>query len=149
MNSRLDTVQAVDLRAKLRRLEKWNELRRQAAARYDELLADVPGVRLAGDRSGNDDVWHLYVVRVDERDRVLAELQAAGIGAGIHYPTPVHLTGAYATLGYRAGDFPVAEAAAARILSLPLYPQIQSVNNASLCHCSVVPRWEHRREHAN
>ena len=73
----------------------------------------------------NDDVWHLYVVQVDERDRVLADVQqAAGIGAGIHYPTPVHLTGAYASLGYRAGDFPVAEAAARRILSLPLYPHI-------------------------
>lgn len=123
-NSRLDTVQAVVLSAKLRRLAKWNDLRRRAAERYDELLASVPGVRLPASDPDNVDVWHLYVVQVPERDRVLAELGGAGIGAGIHYPTPIHLTGAYAPLGYRAGDFPVAEAAAQRILSLPLYPHI-------------------------
>ena len=115
MNSRLDTVQAVYLRAKLGRLEKWNDLRVRAAARYDELLADVPGVRLPGalDADGQH-VWHLYVVRVDERDRVLAALAEAGVGAGIHYPTPVHLTGAYAHLGLGPGTAPVAEAAAGR-----------------------------------
>ena len=123
-NSRLDTVQAVVLRAKLRRLSRWNDLRRHAAARYGELLADVPGVRLPVTDPVNDDVWHLYVVQVDERDRVLAKLQADGIGAGIHYPTPVHLTGAYASLGHQVGDYPVSEAAAGRILSLPLYPHI-------------------------
>jgi dTDP-4-amino-4,6-dideoxygalactose transaminase len=74
--------------------------------------------------AGNDHVWHLYVVQVPDRDRVVAELNAAGIGAGIHYPTPVHLTPAFAHLGYGVGSFPRAEAAAARILSLPLYPQI-------------------------
>jgi dTDP-4-amino-4,6-dideoxygalactose transaminase len=123
-NSRLDTVQAVVLRAKLRRLTGWNELRRNAAAQYRELLGDVPEVRLPVTDPGNEDVWHLFVVQVDERDRVLAEVRAAGIQAGIHYPTPVHLTGAYRPLGYRAGDFPVAEAAARRILSLPLYPHM-------------------------
>lgn len=123
-NSRLDAVQAVVLHAKLRRLTEWNELRRTAAARYVELLADVPGVRLPVPDPVNEDVWHLFVVQVDERDRVLAELNAAGIGAGIHYPTPVHLTGAYAHLGRRLGDFPTTEAAAQRILSLPLYPHI-------------------------
>jgi dTDP-4-amino-4,6-dideoxygalactose transaminase len=112
-NSRLDTVQAVVLRAKLRRLSRWNEL-----------LGDVPGVRLPVTDAANDDVWHLFVVQVDERDRVLAEVNAAGIAAGIHYPTPIHMTGAYQPLGYRAGDCPVAEAAAKRILSLPLYPHI-------------------------
>ena len=74
--------------------------------------------------SGNVHVWHLYVVRVPERDRVLAALQAAGIGASIHYPTPIHLTGAYRSLGYGPGSFPVAEAAAEEILTLPLYPHI-------------------------
>jgi dTDP-4-amino-4,6-dideoxygalactose transaminase len=123
-NSRLDTVQAVVLRAKLRRLSRWNELRRNAAAQYRELLRDVPGVRPPVTDPANDDVWHLFVVQVDERDRVLAEMKAAGIAAGIHYPTPIHLTGAYRPLGYRAGDCPVAEAAARRILSLPLYPHI-------------------------
>ncbi|HOZ57357.1 MAG TPA: DegT/DnrJ/EryC1/StrS family aminotransferase [Nakamurella multipartita] len=124
MNSRLDTVQAVVLLAKLRRLERWNELRRQAARRYTELLGDVPEVQLPAVAPGNDDVWHLYVIRVDERDRVLEALHSDGIGAGIHYPYPVHLTGAYAGLGLGPGSFPVAERAARRILSLPLYPHI-------------------------
>ncbi len=123
-NSRLDTVQAVVLSAKLARLEKWNELRRQAAERYAVLLDDVAGCRLPRSAAGNEDVWHLYVVRVAQRDRVLAALGAAGIGAGIHYPTPVHLTGAYAHLGLGPGSYPVAERAAARILSLPMFPHL-------------------------
>ncbi len=124
LNSRLDAVQAVVLSAKLRRLDEWNALRRSAADRYMQLLADVTGVRLPTTNPDNEDVWHLFVVQVDGRDRVLAELNDAGIGAGIHYPTPVHLTGAYRGLGYAAGDFPVAEGAAGRILSLPIYPHI-------------------------
>jgi len=125
-NSRLDTVQAVVLEAKLRRLEGWNEARRGAAARYASLLTGVDGVRVPMSVEGNVDVWHLYVVQVEERDRVLAALHAAGVGAGIHYPTPLHLTGAYAHLGLGGGAFPVAEAAAARILSLPMYPHLTS-----------------------
>lgn len=124
MNSRLDTVQAVVLQAKLARLEGWNELRRRAAARYDALLADVPGVRLPSSDPVGVDVWHLYVVRVADRDRVCAELREAGVEAGVHYPTPVHLTGAYRHLGLGPGSFPVAERAAGEILSLPLFPQI-------------------------
>ena len=124
MNSRLDAVQAVVLRAKLARLEKWNQLRREAAQRYEELLAGLSGVRTPQAAEGNDDVWHLYVVRVEERDRVLAELNAAGVGAGIHYPTPVHLTRAYAGLGLGEGTYPVAESAADRILSLPMFPHL-------------------------
>lgn len=124
MNSRLDTVQAVYLRAKLDRLEKWNELRVRAAARYDRLLADVPGVRRPLLGADGQHVWHLYVVRVAERDRVLAELGRAGVGAGIHYPYPVHLTGAYAHLGLGRGTAPVAESAAGEILSLPMHPHL-------------------------
>lgn len=124
VNSRLDTVQAVVLRAKLARLTKWNQLRRDAAARYAEMLGDVAEVQVPTPAPGNEDVWHLYVVRVAERDRVLAQLLEAGIGAGIHYPTPVHLTGAYRHLGHRVGDFPVSEEAAGRILSLPMYPHL-------------------------
>jgi dTDP-4-amino-4,6-dideoxygalactose transaminase len=124
MNSRLDTVQAVYLRAKLDRLEKWNELRVRAAARYDRLLADVPGVRRPLLGADGQHVWHLYVVRVAERDRVLAELGRAGVGAGIHYPYPVHLTGAYAHLGLGRGTAPVAERAAGEILSLPMHPHL-------------------------
>jgi dTDP-4-amino-4,6-dideoxygalactose transaminase len=75
-------------------------------------------------KQGNESVWHLYVVRVAERDRVLSELQAAGVGAGIHYPTPCHLHGAYQPLGYSKGSFPVSEKAAGEILSLPIFPGI-------------------------
>jgi dTDP-4-amino-4,6-dideoxygalactose transaminase len=123
-NSRLDALQAVVLSAKLRHLDKWNEARRTAAARYDEMLAEIPGVTLPRTRAGNEHVWHLYVVRVPNRDRVLGELQAVGAGAGIHYPVPVHLTGAYSRLGYARGAFPVAERVSREILSLPLFAEI-------------------------
>jgi dTDP-4-amino-4,6-dideoxygalactose transaminase len=122
-NSRLDTLQAVVLSAKLKRLAAWNEARRAAARRYDALLADL-GIGLPATLDENEHVWHLYVVRVPERDRVLAALNAAGVGAGVHYPVPIHLQGAFASLGHREGDFPVAEAAAREILSLPIYPHI-------------------------
>ncbi len=123
-NSRLDTLQAVVLSAKLKRLDAWNQARRQAAARYDQLLAGLSGIELPKTLPGNEPVWHLYVVRVPNRDEVLAKLNAEGIGAGIHYPVPLHLHGALKDLGYRAGDFPVAEQAAAEILSLPMYPHL-------------------------
>ncbi|MFG2112020.1 DegT/DnrJ/EryC1/StrS family aminotransferase [Streptomyces sp. NPDC048718] len=128
-NSRLDGLQAVVLRAKLRRLAAGNAARRAAAARYDELLAPLAEagrvIRPVTDE-GNTHVWHLYVVRVpgSDRDTVVEKLGAEGVGAGVHYPAPVHLTPAYHRLGYGRGDFPHAEAAAAEILSLPLYPQI-------------------------
>jgi dTDP-4-amino-4,6-dideoxygalactose transaminase len=123
-NSRLDTLQAVVLTAKLRHLDEWNQQRAAAAAYYGTLLADVAGVELPVVAPGNDHVWHLYVILVDRRDAVLAQLHEAGIGAGIHYPTPLHLLPAFANLGYRRGDLPVAEDLSARILSLPLYPGI-------------------------
>ncbi|AEA24120.1 DegT/DnrJ/EryC1/StrS family aminotransferase [Pseudonocardia benzenivorans] len=123
-NSRMDALQAVVLSAKLRRLDEWNQQRRAAADRYAAMLAEVDGVVAPVTAEGNEHVWHLYVVRVAERDRVLADLHAGGIGAGIHYPTPVHLTGAFAHLGHGSGAFPAAEALAGEILSLPLYPGI-------------------------
>jgi dTDP-4-amino-4,6-dideoxygalactose transaminase len=124
LNSRLDTLQAVVLSAKLEHLTEWNALRRSAAARYDELLADLDDVRLPVTAPGNEHVWHLYVVRVPRRDEVLAKLTEAGIGAGVHYPVPLHLQGALAYLGHHHGDFPVAEAAAGEVLSLPMFPEI-------------------------
>jgi len=126
VNARLDAMQATVLRAKLRRLDGWNAARRAAADRYARLLDGVDGVRLPAVRPGNTDVWHLYVVRVDARSEVMAALGDAGIGAGIHYPTPLHLTRAYADAGYRRGEFPVAEAAADRILSLPMFPHLST-----------------------
>jgi dTDP-4-amino-4,6-dideoxygalactose transaminase len=140
MNARLDAIQAPVLRAKLKRLEGWNAARRAAADRYAGLLVDIEGVRVPCVRPGNTDVWHLYVVRVEERERVLAELSAAHVGSGIHYPTPVHLSEAYAGLGYRRGQFPVAEAAADRILSLPMFPHLtyaQQESVAEALHSAV------------
>ncbi len=124
VNSRLDTLQAVVLSAKLRRLAEWNAARRAAAECYDALLAQAEGVITPVVADGNEHVWHLYVVRVPNRDRVLKELHAADIDAGIHYPVPVHLTAAFAGLGYAEGTFPVAERAARELLTLPLYPGI-------------------------
>jgi dTDP-4-amino-4,6-dideoxygalactose transaminase len=124
VNSRLDSLQAVVLSAKLRRLAGWNAARRAAAERYDQLLSGIEEIVLPRTLAGNEHVWHLYVVRVPDRDRVLKELHAAGIGAGIHYPVPVHRTAAFADLGYPEGSFPVTERAAAGILSLPLFAEI-------------------------
>jgi dTDP-4-amino-4,6-dideoxygalactose transaminase len=121
-NSRLDSLQAVVLSAKLRRLDEWNAERRRLAARYDELLAGLPGVIAPRTAAGNQHVYHQYIVRVSDRDRVVAGLVAAGIGAGIHYPSPVHLVPAFAYLGYWEGTFPRSEEYAAQILSLPIYP---------------------------
>ncbi len=123
-NSRLDTLQAVVLLAKLPHLARWNALRRAAANRYASLLADIPGVVLPTSAVGNEDVWHLYVVRVPQRDRVLATLKRAGIAAGIHYPHPVHLTPAFAFMKRGLGSYPEAERASREILSLPLFPHI-------------------------
>lgn len=123
-NSRLDSMQAAVLSVKLRRLSAWNQLRREAARRYEELLAEVDEVVTPRVVTGNEHVWHLYVVRVPRRDEVLADLQAAGIGAGLHYPAPVHLLPAFADLGVGRGSFPGAERFADEILSLPIYPGI-------------------------
>lgn len=123
-NSRLDTLQAIVLDAKLQRLEGWNESRREAARRYDDLLNDMHEVIRPRVREGNEHVWHLYVIRTPRRNDVLRKLNAAGIGAGIHYPIPIHLQGAFRDLGYTKGDFPVAERACREILSLPIYPGI-------------------------
>jgi dTDP-4-amino-4,6-dideoxygalactose transaminase len=123
-NSRLDTLQAVVLRAKLRRLSAWNDERRAAAARYGELLGGTPGLSLPVTLPGNEHVWHVYVVRLRDRPEVLRRLREEGIGAGVHYPTPVHLTPAMAEFGSGKGSMPVSEKAAGEILSLPIYPGI-------------------------
>lgn len=123
-NSRLDTIQAVVLSAKLARLGEWNEARRVAAQIYDELLSTEERVITPKVADGNTHIWHVYVTRVPDRDRVLAELHEAGVGAGIHYPVPMHLQGALAHLGYGPGSFPVTEKAAEEILSLPMFPGI-------------------------
>ena len=123
VNSRLDTVQAVVLNAKL---SAWRGGTSCAGKRQRGIPNCSPTFPACGYRSGpyNEDVWHLYVVRTSNRDEILAQLNESGVGAGIHYPAPVHLTPAYAHLALPAGSFPVAERAATEILSLPLYPHI-------------------------
>lgn len=138
-NSRLDGLQAVVLRAKLARLADGNRARRLAAARYEELLAPLAGagrVLRPVTVPGNAHVWHLYVIQVfdADRDAVVERLNAEGVGAGVHYPAPVHLTPAFSSLGYGPGDFPHAEEAAGRILSLPLYPQITAEQQQHVVH---------------
>jgi dTDP-4-amino-4,6-dideoxygalactose transaminase len=126
-NARLDAIQAGFLSVKLRHLAQWNEQRRQAARFYDEAFADAgPAVVRPGVPGWSRPVYHLYVVRVAERERVQKELAAAGVGTGIHYPTPLHLLPPYAALGFGPGDFPVAEQAAAQVLSLPMFPGLST-----------------------
>lgn len=123
-NGRLDAIQAGLLRVKLRHLPDWNEQRRARARTYGQLLQGAEGIALPVVPRWSRPVYHLYVVRVAERARVQKELAAAGIGTGIHYPTPLHLTKAYDGLQFRAGDFPVAEELSSQILSLPMFPEL-------------------------
>src|SRR5213593_1313982 len=124
-NGRLDAIQAGVLRVKLRHLAMWNEQRRERARGYDELFADAEGtVILPHVPSWSRPVYHLYVVRVADREPLQKDLAAAGIGTGINYPIPLHLAKAYEALGFRPGDFPVAEQAASQVLSLPMFPEL-------------------------
>ena len=124
-NGRLDSIQAGWLSVKLRHLAKWNESRRSLAHRYHQLLASVKdSVVIPVEASWTRGVYHLYVVRVQDREALQARLGEAGIGSGIHYPIPLHQQQAYRHLGYRNGDFPVTEWVAREIVSLPMFPQL-------------------------
>jgi len=124
-NGRLDSIQAGWLSVKLRHLAMWNESRRNLAHRYHELLADSKeSLVIPVEASWTKGVYHLYVVRVADREGLQAALAEAGVGTGIHYPIPLHLQKAYEHLGYRKGAFPVTERAAAEIVSLPMFPQL-------------------------
>ncbi|MBM3889626.1 MAG: erythromycin biosynthesis sensory transduction protein eryC1, partial [Verrucomicrobia bacterium] len=122
-NSRLDTLQAAVLRVKLPRLAAWNDARRRHAAEFGARLQAI-GIEPPCEVSDRKHVWHLYVVQVNDRPRIQKALAEAGIATGIHYPVPIHLQKAFADLGHQRGAFPVAEAAADRILSLPMYPEL-------------------------
>jgi dTDP-4-amino-4,6-dideoxygalactose transaminase len=123
-NYRMEGLQGAVLAVKLRHLAGWTAGRRAAAARYQELLSGIDGVTLPQVAPGADPAWHLYPIRVDDRDAVGERLGAAGIATSVHYPTPVHLQRAYAHLGYGKGAFPEAEAYAATCLSLPMYAEL-------------------------
>jgi dTDP-4-amino-4,6-dideoxygalactose transaminase len=127
-NGRMDSIQAGFLDVKLKHLPRWTEQRRTAAARYNTLFQSVPEVVTPFEPSNSRPVYHLYVVRVSNRDQVQAKLTEAGIGTGIHYPVPVHLQNAYADLGYQKGDLPVTEMLASQILSLPMFPQLTAAD---------------------
>lgn len=123
-NGRLDAMQAGFLTVKLRHLSKWNELRREAARRYASLLASLDRVISPYCPDSARPVFHLYVIRVTDREGLQKHLAEAGIGSGIHYPVPLHLQKAYETAGYKKGDFPVTEQVASEIVSLPMFPQL-------------------------
>jgi len=132
-NGRCDALQAAALRVKLKHLPAWNAARRAHAARYCELLRGVSGIVLPAVGEGCLPVWHLFVVQVDHRDRVAEALKAQGISTGLHYPIPLHLQRAYAHLGLSKGSFPVTEACAERLLSLPMFPELTEQQIVYVC----------------
>ena len=131
-NGRLDSIQAGILTVKLRHLAEWNRKRQEAARRYNELLSSVDRVIAPYEPESSRAVYHLYVIRVQDRAGLQKHLTDARIGTGIHYPVPLHLQGAYAQYGYRIGGFAVTEAVAAEIVSLPMYPQLQSEQQSQI-----------------
>jgi dTDP-4-amino-4,6-dideoxygalactose transaminase len=126
--ARLNTVNAAIGRVQLKRLDEWNEKRRNIARRYNELLSDVEGLELPNDE--NKDVlpvYHLYVVKTDRRDELKTYLESNGIQCGIHYPIPIHLQPIYRQLyNYKEGDFPKSELVCKQVLSLPIYPDFKN-----------------------
>jgi dTDP-4-amino-4,6-dideoxygalactose transaminase len=131
-NGRLDAIQAGILHAKLARLPEWNGQRGQIAKAYRERLAGIDGLVLPFEPSWSRAAYHLYVVRVLDRQEMQNNLKVAGIGTGIHYPVPLHLQQAYCALGYRSGDFRITEDVASEILSLPMYPQLTDSRQAKV-----------------
>ena len=134
-NARLDALQAALLRVKLSRLDTWNDGRRAAATRYNELLADLAqpadgltdGVTLPSECGSSRSVYHVYAIRSPHRDALAEHLRAEGIQTAIHYPVPLHLQPCYSALGYAAGSLPVTERAMSQTLSLPMFPHLQEV----------------------
>jgi len=131
-NGRLDALQAGILHIKLGHLKSWNEQRRQKAAEYNRLLSGCDAVSLPTEPSWSRGVYHLYVIRTSDRDGMMKSLKEAGIGTAIHYPFPLHLQKAYASLNYGVGDFPVTEGAATEILSLPMFPHLSASQQSSV-----------------
>jgi dTDP-4-amino-4,6-dideoxygalactose transaminase/acetyltransferase-like isoleucine patch superfamily enzyme len=123
-NGRLDSMQCGLLHVKLRHLAKWNAQRRERAEEYNKLFANSSAVTVPFEPSWSRAVYHLYVIRIADRDGLIEHLKNAGIGTGIHYPVPLHRQKAYESLNYCEGDFPVSERAAAEIVSLPMFPQL-------------------------
>jgi dTDP-4-amino-4,6-dideoxygalactose transaminase len=123
-NSRLDTLQAAVLRAKLPHLAAWSEARRRNAAYYTAALADLADVTTPVVTPDNESIYNQYTIRVAQRDALQAHLKAKGIGSNVYYPLPMHLQPCFAYLGYKQGQFPESERAAKEVLSLPVYPEL-------------------------
>ena len=123
-SSRLDNLQAAILRVKLRHLNNWNEIRRKNAKKYNELLNDIDGIFTPYEADYAKHVYHLYVIRTENRDKLREELRSKDIATGIHYPIPLHLQPAYRYLGFKYGDFPITEKASQEILSLPMFAEL-------------------------
>jgi dTDP-4-amino-4,6-dideoxygalactose transaminase len=138
-NYRLDGIQGAILRIKLRHLDNWTDARRQHARTYDELLRDlnVNSLSTPVELDNRKHVYHVYAIRLRERNAVHRTLNDSGIQAGIHYPVPVHLQPAYTDLGYHRGDFPHSERAAAEVLSLPMYPELTTQQLNKVCSALV------------
>lgn len=132
-NSRLDELQAGLLALKLPFLDAWTEERQRLAGLYHSLLADVPEIELPARGSDNSHVYHLFVIRSSRRDDIAARLNSQGIGTMVHYPVPPHLQKAYCHLGFKKGDFPIAERIAETCLSLPLYPGLKDAEVEMVC----------------
>lgn len=123
-NSRLDSLQAAVLRIKLRHLPRWDEERRERVRAYTEALRDVPGVIIPRERAGARSAWHLFTIRVPDRDALQAHLKAQGIASAVHYPRPIHLQPAMSSAGGRPFDLPVSEQLCREVLCLPLYAEL-------------------------
>jgi dTDP-4-amino-4,6-dideoxygalactose transaminase len=123
-NGRMDGIQAAVLQVKLRYLEQSNRLRRYHASNYQKALDDIEEIILPTQAAYARHVYHIYAIRVQDRDEILTFLADKGIGCGVHYPVPIHLQEAYRHLGYRRGAFPVAERCASEFVSLPMYPEL-------------------------
>lgn len=124
-NARLDTLQAAVLSVRLRQLAAWNEARNRHAERYRRLLTGVGDITFQDQAPGSNHVYHLFVVETGRRDELREHLDDAGVQTGVHYPVPIHLQRAYEDLGHKPGDFPNAERLAARMLSLPMFPELR------------------------
>lgn len=130
MNSRLDALQAAILLVKLPHLDRWNEARRANAARYNELLAGVSAVDTPVEKEGRRHIYNQYTLRVEKRDALRDFLKDRGVGTEIYYPVPLHRQECYAALGYEEGSLPVAEKAAAEVLSLPVFGELTADETA-------------------
>jgi dTDP-4-amino-4,6-dideoxygalactose transaminase len=129
-NARMDGIQGAVLDVKLRHLEGWTRRRREVAAEYERRLAHLPGVQLPEELPDSRHVYHLYPVRVARRDGVMRKMADEQVHCGIHYPVPIHLTGAYRSLGHGPGSFPVTERYAGELLSLPMFPELTTEQTA-------------------